>query len=99
MAQDQSTAPAPPSTREERALELYRRGGIERIARDIYMVPSRSRRRVEYDGDLALERCQCRDHRRSGGLCLHIYAATVYRAHLQAAARAVAHALDAPDDL
>ena len=36
----------PVSTRESHGLELYRAGGIERIARDLYMVPSSSRRRV-----------------------------------------------------
>jgi hypothetical protein len=76
----ESSAPAHPSTREQRGLELYRRGGIERIARDIYIVPSRSRRRVEYLVDLECQSCECRDHQRTGGACLHVYAAMLYQA-------------------
>jgi hypothetical protein len=95
MAQDQSTATPPPSTRETRGLELYKRGGIERVARDLYIVPSRSRRRVEYLVDLseARESCECEDHHRNGGPCLHAYAALLYRAWTRRAARTIAPVL------
>ena len=88
-----STVPPPPSSREERGLELYRRGGIELIARDLYMVPSSSRRRVEYLVDLDAEACECPDHRRTGGPCKHAYAALLYRSWLRRAARTIAPAL------
>jgi hypothetical protein len=87
------TTKSTPSTRETRGLELYRRGGIERVGRDLYVVPSRTQKRVEYLVDLSAGegRCRCRDHARTGEPCLHIYAATIYRAHLRAAARTIAH--------
>jgi SWIM zinc finger len=90
-----SASPAHPSTREQRGLELYRRGGIERIARDLYIVPSRTRRGAEYLVDLAAAapRCECADHKRHGGPCLHAYAALIYRAHLRRAARVIAPVL------
>ncbi len=90
-----STVPPPPSTREARGLELYRRGGIERIARDLYIVPSRTRRGAEYLVDLERQSCDCRDHARTGGPCLHVYAALIYRAHLRRAARIIAPVLEA----
>jgi hypothetical protein len=93
MAQDQSTAPGPPSTRETRGLELYKRGGIERIARDLYIVPSRTRGRVEYLVDLEDQSCECEDYKRHGEPCLHAYAAMLYRAWIRRAARTIAPAL------
>jgi hypothetical protein len=88
---NESTAqPAHPSTREARGLELYRRGGIERIARDLYIVPSRTRRRAEYLVDLERETCECRDHTRTGRPCLHMYAAMLYQAWIRRSARVVA---------
>ena len=77
-------------TRAARGLELYRRGGIERIARDLYIVPSRSQRRLEYFVDLERQSCECRDHQRTGAACLHIYAAILYHAWLRRSARIVA---------
>ena len=96
-----STVPAPPSTREQRGLQLYLDRGSEfvRVSRDTFLVPSRSRRRVEYLVDLERQSCECRDHARTGGPCLHVYAAMLHQAWLRRAARTVAHALDAPDDL
>ncbi len=94
MDTKESSPSGHPSTREQRGLELYRRGGIERIARDLYIVPSRTRRRVEYVVDLAAApRCECADHKRNGGPCLHAYAALIYRAHLRRAARIIAPVL------
>jgi SWIM zinc finger len=98
---NESTAqPAHPSTRERRGLELYRRGGIERIARDLYIVPSHTRRRVEYLVDLERQSCECRDHQRTGGPCKHVYAAMIYQAFIRRSARIVATsgAFDAGDD-
>jgi hypothetical protein len=97
MATTESSAPARPSTREQRGLEVYRRGGIERIARDLYIVPSRTRWRVEYFVDLERQSCECRDHQRTGAACLHIYAAMLYQAWIRRSARVVATsgALDA----
>jgi hypothetical protein len=96
--------PAPPSTREQRGLELYRSGGLERIAPDLYIVPSRTTRRVEYlvDVSAVAPSCECADHKRSGGPCFHAYAAMLYRARLRRAARIIAPVLAADhagDDL
>ena len=90
-----------PTTREERGLALYLDLGSEfvRVSRDTFLVPSRTTRRAEYLVDLSRETCECRDHRRHGGACLHIFAAMLHQAWLRRAARTVAHALDAPDDL
>ena len=90
MTAQKFSAPAPPSTREQRGLELYHRGGIERIARDLYLVPSRTRRRVEYFVDLARQFCECRGHARTGAPCKHVYAAMLYQAWLRRSARVVA---------
>jgi len=96
-----TTIPEPTraDTRAARGLELYRRGGIERISRDAFIVPSRTRRRVEYFVDLERETCECRDHARTGAPCLHTYAAMLYRAWLRRSARVVATsgAFDAGD--
>ncbi len=92
MDTTKSSASAHPSTREKRGLELYRERGSEfvRISRDTFLVPSRTTRRVEYLVDLERESCQCRDHKRTGGPCLHTYAAMLYRSWIRRAARTVA---------
>jgi hypothetical protein len=68
---------------------------LERIARDVYIVPSRTRRRVEYLVDLGADApsCECEDHKRNGGPCLYAYATMLYRAHLRRAARTIAPVL------
>ena len=88
-----------PTTREERGLALYLDRGSEfvRVSRDTFLVPSRSRRRVEYLVDLGRESCECRDHARTGGPCLHVYAAMLHQAWLRRAARTIAYAVDAGD--
>ena len=72
------------SSRAERALELYRNHGrdIERVARDLYLVPSCSGRgfyAVTYGGDV--EACDCPDHaHHPDGACKHILAVGILRA-------------------
>jgi hypothetical protein len=79
-------------TREGRGLALYLDRGSEfvRVSRDTFLVPSRSKRGVEYFVDLAAESCECYDHRRNGGPCLHAYAAMLHQAWLRRAARTIA---------
>jgi len=84
-------------TRAARGLALYHRGGIERIARDLYIVESSTERRVEYFVDLARESCECRDHQRTGGPCKHVYAAMLYQAWIRRSARVVATAVAGDD--
>ncbi len=97
MAHSDSTVPLPPSTREARGLELYRRGGIERIARDVYVVPACSTRSDYYRVRLDLPACTCKDFQRHAVedefACKHVFAALVYRAHLRRVARTVAPVL------
>jgi hypothetical protein len=75
MATSDSSAPANPSTREDRALELYRtrRNDIERIAPDIYLEPSCSGEgayRVRYG---TRESCECPDFAFGHGrACKHL---------------------------
>jgi hypothetical protein len=75
MATSDSSAPANPSTREDRALELYRtrRNDIEPIAPDIYLVPSCSGEgayRVRYG---TRESCECPDFAFGHGrACKHL---------------------------
>jgi hypothetical protein len=90
----------PEDAREGRGLALYLDRGSEfvRVSRDVFLVPSRSRPRVEYLVDLAQETCECYDHKRNGGPCLHAYAAMLHQAWLRRAARTVAHALDADEE-
>ncbi len=85
--------PAHPSTREARGLELYRRGGIDRISRDVFLVPSCTRRGVDYLVDLERQSCECRDHHRTGGPCKHVYGAMLFQAWLRRTARALSFAL------
>ncbi|MDP9475648.1 MAG: SWIM zinc finger domain-containing protein [Actinomycetota bacterium] len=99
MATTESSAPAHPSTREQRGLEVYRRGGIDRISRDTFLVPSCTRWRVDYLVDLERQSCECRDYRRTGGLpCKHIYGAMLFQAWLRRTARALSFALASPDE-
>ncbi len=77
------THPAPrPNTREQRALELYRERGrdIQRIAEDIYRVPSQDGTR-SYDVHYGQrEECPCPDHLYRGVNCVHILAVGIYHA-------------------
>ncbi len=68
-------------TRELRALELYRTRGheIERIAPNIYMVPSCTGSGA-YRVDYALEVCGCRDFARRRGNCKHLLAVGILKA-------------------
>ncbi len=68
--------PAHPSTRELRALELYRTRGHEivRLAPDVFRVPSQDGGR-SYDvlyGER--EECPCPDHQYRHVACVHLYA-------------------------
>jgi hypothetical protein len=77
----ESSAPAHPSTRELRALELFHERGrdIERICPDVYLVPSctgEGTYRVNY----AAESCSCPDHEIRGEVCKHILCIGVLRA-------------------
>jgi uncharacterized Zn finger protein len=84
MATTDSSAPAHSSTRETRALELYRHHGrdIERVAPDVYLVPScagegQLRYRVHY-GE---ESCTCPDHaHHPERACKHILAVGILNA-------------------
>jgi hypothetical protein len=69
------------TTRAERALELYNARGrdIERIAPNLYLVPSCSGKgtyRVDYEA----ETCSCLDHEIRGEVCKHILAVGILRA-------------------
>jgi hypothetical protein len=69
------------TTRAERALELYNARGrdIERIAPNLYLVPSCSGEgtyRVDYEA----ETCSCPDHEIRGEVCKHILAVGILRA-------------------
>jgi SWIM zinc finger len=70
------------STRELRALELYRTRGrdIQQIAPEVYRVPSQDGSRY-YDvlyGEL--EECPCPDNQHRGVNCVHILAVGIYHA-------------------
>jgi hypothetical protein len=79
-------------TREGRGLALYLDRGSEfvRVSRDTFLVPSRSKRGVEYFVDLEQGYCACADYRRNRVPCLHIYAAMLHQAWLRRAARTIA---------
>jgi hypothetical protein len=69
------------TTRAERALELYSARGrdIERIAPNLYLVPSCSGEGV-YRVDYAAESCSCPDHAIRGEMCKHVLAVGILRA-------------------
>ena len=107
MATTDSSAPprtpfteVPADSREGRGLELYLDRGSEfvRVTRETFLVPSCSKRRVEYLVDLAQETCECYDHRRNGGPCKHAYAAMLHQAWLRRAARTVVMGLAETDE-
>jgi hypothetical protein len=76
--------PAPPNTREHRALALYRerRDEIRRIAPDVYLVPSCTGSGVylvEYGGER--ESCSCPDAQfHPDRACKHLLAVAICRA-------------------
>jgi hypothetical protein len=82
-SKSKSTAqPAHPSTRETRALDLYRHHGrdIERVAPDVYLVPSGSSEGT-YRVDYAAESCSCPDHaHHPERACKHILAVGILNA-------------------
>jgi hypothetical protein len=82
MATTDSSAPAHPSTRETRALELYRHHGrdIERVAPDVYLVPSCAGEGV-YRVHYGEESCTCPDHaHHPERACKHILAVGILNA-------------------
>jgi uncharacterized Zn finger protein len=84
--------PAPPSTREQRGLALYREHGdeITHEGHGAYTVPGCSG--GSYTVDLAVfggeECCDCPDHQRHPELtCKHLAAAAIFRAKARTRAR------------
>jgi hypothetical protein len=71
----------PKSTREERALELYRTRGheIRHVGQDLYLVPSCTGRGF-YSVDYREETCDCPDHEIRKENCKHILAVGIYHA-------------------
>jgi hypothetical protein len=81
MATTDFTAPAHPSTREQRGLDLYRERGdeIKHVRRSVWSVPSCTRPGV-YLVDLAGGVCTCGDMPPAGEGCKHETAATIAHA-------------------
>jgi len=77
-----SSAPAHPSTREQRglALALERAEEIWRCGPWVWRVPSCSDPETIYLVRLRPESCPCEDHQRTGRTCKHLYAALTVRA-------------------
>ena len=74
-----TAAPAHPSTREQRGLELYRTRGheIHQTAEDLYLVPSCTGQGF-YSVDYREETCDCPDFEHRGENCKHILAVGVH---------------------
>ena len=74
--------PAPPTTREQRGLALWREHASEiRFERGVWLVPSMSDGTSVYEVTLGRrESCECRDYGRRQEACKHVYAATVAKA-------------------
>ena len=81
MDAKESSAPAHPSTREQRGLALYRERGdeIKHVRGSVWSVPSCTRAGV-YLVDLADLLCTCADMPPAGEVCKHATAATIARA-------------------
>jgi uncharacterized Zn finger protein len=93
MATTDSSAPAHPSTRETRALELYENRGhlIRSIASDTYEVPScgmQGRRYTVRYGGRAREACTCKDFE-FGHICKHLLAVGIMHAARRGGVREV----------
>jgi SWIM zinc finger len=83
MASTKSSAPAHPSTREQRGLQLYRDHADEITFEDgLWYVPSQHENTAVYEVVIGRrgESCECQDFEYRGGRCLHIYAATIAKA-------------------
>ena len=80
-------------TRQSRAIELFQRGGFERLSRDVIIVENH-KNRAEYTVDLAHLSCGCEDfnqhHHIEGFCCKHILAAKMWRDWLRGMARDLA---------
>lgn len=78
--------PAPePTTRTERAIELYSTRGhlIRAVAANTYEVPSQRMEGKRYEvhyGTSALESCSCPDHEYRGSTCVHMLAVGIHYA-------------------
>ena len=72
-----------------RGRDLFRDGAFERISSDIFVVENPKTRGV-YRVNLAKGICECEDHRRHGGTCKHLIAATLYQRWLRRVAKVVA---------
>jgi hypothetical protein len=81
MDTTESSAPAHPSSREQRGLELYREHGheIRHVGEALYLVPSCAGRGF-YSVDYRQETCDCPDHEIRGENCKHILAVGIYHA-------------------
>ena len=79
--------PAPPSTREQRGLALYKEhgDGIEMVAPDYFLVPSQDGSGF-YHVDYRDESCDCADHEHRGVTCCHVFAVGVKLAKRRAKA-------------
>jgi SWIM zinc finger len=83
MATIKDSAPAYPSARELRGLQLYREHAEEICFEDsVWLVPSKSDGTSVYEVVISCrgESCECADHERRGIACKHIVAATIARA-------------------
>lgn len=91
----------PDDTRESRGLQLYLDRGSEfvRVSRDTFLVPSCSKRGVEYLVDLEQESCECFDNRERRHHCKHLYAAQLHRAWLRRATRTIAPIFAADEEV
>ncbi len=66
----------PPSTREQRGIELYRSGAVSERG-DLYVVRGGSRK---YTVSLDRETCTCPDFQARRSACKHLFAVVVYAA-------------------
>jgi predicted nucleic acid-binding Zn finger protein len=67
------------TTREEKALQLYKAGAVKRIHDDCYMVRSQSKRGREYEVIPSLNVCTCTDFERKAADCKHILCVKIFR--------------------
>ncbi len=90
MATTESSAPTHPSTRELRALELYRSRGdeIHRFGTGLYRVPSCSGGGY-YTVDYLEETCTCPDHEIRRENCKHILCVGILKASRRSGVREV----------
>jgi hypothetical protein len=71
--------------REDKALQLFKAGAVNKISDDLYHVRSQKNPSVKYEVIPSMNVCTCVDFERTGLACKHAIAVQIYRTNQIAA--------------